>query len=88
VTDTENNTIRLIRTALTPLPELLMTAANGQLVLSWPVSAANYVLQARSSLTPGSPWTAVTDEVTISGDSFVFVQTMDAPAAFFRLHKP
>jgi len=87
VTDTYANTIRLIRTPGPQLPLLHMAVAQGQLLLSWPTSAIGFLLETRSALSPGSEWVPVTGEANVFGCNYVVSYPLDAPAAFFRLHR-
>ncbi len=83
VADTYNNTIRFGQ------PGFLLQASliAGQMVLSWPVGASNYVLETSGSLTAGALWTSLTSGITLSGDHFVITNPV-APPAFFRLRLP
>jgi sugar lactone lactonase YvrE len=88
VADSYANTIRLIQTGLAPLPFLRMAAAGDQLVLSWTASAEGYVLERSSVLSGEIEWTPVVSEASVIGCNFVVTVPIDAPAAFFRLHRP
>jgi hypothetical protein len=86
VADTDANTIRLIRSAVPQFPTLSMSFVAGQIILSWPASDANYVLETRSDLSPSGSWKAVVSEPAVVGCSFVVTNDLQNPAAFFRLH--
>jgi hypothetical protein len=86
VADTEANTIRLIRSAVPQFPTLSMSFVAGQIILSWPASDANYVLETRNDLSPSGSWKAVVSEPAVVGCSFVVTNDLQNPAAFFRLH--
>ena len=58
---------------------------NSQVVISWPSSASNAVLETTSDLV-SNPWVADTDTVTIVGNSFIVTNSSGAANAFFRLH--
>jgi hypothetical protein len=81
VADEWNYTVRRGEIAM-----YLRTArAANQLILSWPNSATNYVLETTSDLT--FPWTPLTDGVGIFADDFVLTNAIGAGSAFFRLRK-
>ncbi|SPE54653.1 exported hypothetical protein [Verrucomicrobia bacterium] len=65
---------------------LQMTPVGNQVVLSWPSSASNFVLETSSLLSSDATWRAVTNGAVTVGDNFVLTNSADAPAAFFRLH--
>ncbi len=83
VADTYNHTLRLGQ------PGFLLQASliAGQMVVSWPVGASNYVLETSGSLAAGALWTSLTSGITLSGDHFVITNPV-APPAFFRLRLP
>jgi len=82
VTATMANVIR----AAEPLYKLDGILRGGQLVLSWPAAASNYVLQTTSSLI--SPlWNPVTNGVFNSADGFVLTNDLFGQSQFFRLGK-
>jgi hypothetical protein len=58
---------------------------NNQAVISWPSSATNAVLETTTDLVAGN-WAAVTNTVTIVGNSFVVTNSPGIDHAFFRLH--
>jgi len=53
----------------------------GQVVIFYPLSGSNYVLQTTTNLATG-PWVPATNGVSMT--AFTFSNT--APAAFYRLH--
>jgi sugar lactone lactonase YvrE len=72
-----------------PPPPLLQTAyTSNQFVLSWPLSASNFVLEATSTLSPGTYWVPVTNGVVVDASSFVLTHQTTASSAFYRLHQP
>jgi hypothetical protein len=64
---------------------LQITQSNNQVVISWPSSATNAVLETTTDLVAGN-WAAVTNTVTIVGNSFVVTNSPGIDHAFFRLH--
>jgi hypothetical protein len=65
-------------------PSLAIVNTNGGIALSWPSSAAGYVLQSTTSLS--SPdWEAVTNVPVITADSYMLTNSYPAEATFFRL---
>jgi len=56
----------------------------GNVILSWPISATNYVLQTSDSLTPSAVW-ATLGTAAPSGESIVFSNQASSVSAFFRL---
>lgn len=66
-------------------PVLQISLLANQVTLSWPASAANYVLEASGSLDTGDAWLAVTNGFVIVGDTVVFTNSLNAAAAFYRL---
>lgn len=84
VADTYNHTIRLGQ------PGFLLEASliAGQMVLSWPIGASNYVLETSAALTAGASWTSLTTGITVSGDRFLKTNPVTPPSAFFRLRLP
>jgi hypothetical protein len=81
VADTANNTIRLGQVGFS----LQAALVKGQLVLSWPAAASNYVLEAKSPLTSGS-WTQITSGIVLSGNSFFKTNSVAGLSGFYRLH--
>jgi hypothetical protein len=73
---------------LSERPPMKMAVSAGSTMLSWPAKATNYVMEAATSLAPGSAWSPVlTPPTTVGRQRTVPVDTT-APAQFFRLHKP
>jgi uncharacterized membrane protein YczE len=58
----------------------------GQLVLSWPAAASNYVLEAKGQLTAGS-WTQITNGIVLLGNSFYKTNSVAGLSGFYRLRK-
>jgi hypothetical protein len=65
-------------------PSLTIQDTNGAIALSWPSSAAGYVVESTTSLS--SPdWEAVTNVPAITADSYLLTNSYPATATFFRL---
>lgn len=72
---------------LPPVPLALgKVLAGNQIILSWPVSATNYVLQTSRDLTSGS-WTDITSGIGMVAGNYVFTNAISG-VAFFRLKLP
>jgi len=69
----------------TPLVSASLSA--GELVISWPTNAPGFSLEYSTNLLSNS-WLPVSPPPSISGDSFVFTNDMDAEQLFFRLRAP
>jgi hypothetical protein len=72
---------------LPPVPSLQVSALANQIVLSWPLWATNYVLEASSATGPGASWTTTTNAAAVSGQSLVATNPMSTPSAFYRLRQ-
>jgi len=57
-----------------------------QIILSWPSSANNYVLETSPSLSPGASWIPITNDIVAGSSVFVLTNNADASAGFFGLH--
>jgi sugar lactone lactonase YvrE len=83
VADTHNHTLRYGR----PGFYLQAVGSSGQVIVSWPLAASNYLLETSSSLAPGALW-STQGGITVSGNSFVKTNPIGSGPAFFRLHAP
>jgi hypothetical protein len=72
-------------TASAALPQLAVTAANGQVVVSWPASSGSYQLQTSTGLGAAANWTTVTQSATVENNLNSVVLTPSGNVAFFRL---
>lgn len=73
-----------------PLPEsppLTISPGTNGVLLAWPASDTNFVLQATTNLAPPVTWTSVTNEAHLRGDTISVVVNVDKPQRFFRLQK-
>jgi hypothetical protein len=66
-----------------PVASIERGSAN-TVVLSWPTSAGDFALQTRTNLSSGS-WSNVVGNVATVGTNYVFTNTFNGEAAFFRL---
>ena len=64
-----------------PPPPVSIAPGGGQVVVYYPVSGSNYVLETTTNLSTG-PWVPATGGVPVTALTF----SNTAPAAFFRLH--
>lgn len=79
---------QLVRTTRIVPPRLMTTRLPGQLLLTWPVSAEDFVLESSPVLGTESLWTPLTNGVVNLGDNFGVTTPTGSDAAFYRLHKP
>jgi len=73
--------LNVVNTNAPPPPPVNIAPAGGQVVVFYPLSGSNYVLQTTTNLATG-PWVPATNGVPVI--SFLFSNTV--PAQFFRLH--
>ncbi|MGC8990942.1 MAG: hypothetical protein ACP5MD_12545, partial [Verrucomicrobiia bacterium] len=74
--------------AVVPPPELRVArVAAHRITLSWPVTAAGYVLESAPAVSPGTAWAAASESVQIVGSEFVVTVDAATVQRFFRLHK-
>ena len=67
-------------------PSLEISQTGSQFVVSWPISASNYVLQTTSNLSSGS-WTNITDAVNASEFSYAYTNLATGNMAYYRLQQ-
>ncbi|MDB6113023.1 MAG: hypothetical protein JWR69_4773 [Pedosphaera sp.] len=67
------------------LPALQAVASGGNLVLSWPYSAAGYVLESSPTLSSTSIWTTVAAPLVIVGSQNLLTNNPTSTARFYRL---
>jgi hypothetical protein len=63
-----------------------VTEVGGNLVISWPSSAAGYSLESTTDLSQNN-WNPVPQSPAVVGDFNVVTNTTDGQATFYRLHK-
>jgi uncharacterized repeat protein (TIGR03803 family) len=71
---------------LTPPPSMAILAMSNQVVISWPSSAAAYVLQTTTNLSSGG-WSNITSGIVTVGANKVFTNAVGGQADFFRLQQ-
>jgi hypothetical protein len=67
-------------------PSLEISQAGGQIVVSWSISASNYVLQTTSNPSFGS-WTNITIGIGTNGASYAYTNPTSGNMAYFRLQE-
>ena len=70
---------------LAPVPQLAAALVGGQIVLSWPVWAPDFVLQATEALGGSPAWVEWPSAPTVVGNRHTLAVEGAAPARFFRL---
>lgn len=69
-------------------PQLQIALAGGELVLSWPIWASNFVLEATDSLGPAAVWLDLTNNAVPTGATLIFTNTLNNSMSFYRLRQP
>ena len=69
-------------------PVLEVRQTGNQLVLSWPLSANNFVLERSPTLSLSNNWTVVTNVPSVAEFQFSVTNFLDGPSEFYRLRKP
>jgi hypothetical protein len=70
-----------------PPPRLSLARTNAVVVVSWPVPADGFRLQATTALPPGSVWTEVTNPPQITNGRISVTLPCEGPSQFHRLHQ-
>ena len=71
------------------VPQLSIRRVNDTVELSWPSSAAGWMLQSAPTLTADpSPWTIVPGDPVKVGENNIVTETLSPPRKFYRLAKP
>ena len=70
VADSGNYTIRRGTLPSAPSPALQILLSANQVVLSWPITASNYVLETTPALGSGASWAALTNGVAVSDSNY------------------
>lgn len=81
-----NPTVEIVHPPLANL-NIHRTAAVNAIHVSWPVAAANFVLESRPDLSPASQWTVSRTTPWREGDLFIATEFATAPQKFFRLRQ-
>jgi hypothetical protein len=69
-------------------PSLSVRRAGGKIVLSWPLTAGDFVLETAGAPGPTSGWTSVSQPAAIVGDQFKATNGIGTGTGFFRLRAP
>lgn len=69
------------------MPRLNIERSGNVLRLSWPATAADYVLESNQHLSTGS-WIPTTDTPSVEGDLKVIIITISDLQGFYRLRRP
>lgn len=85
VADSFNNTIRRAMLPSGPPPALAILLAANQVVLSWSITASNYVLETTPTLGSGASWAALTTGVAVADNNYRLTNDVGAAPGFFRL---
>ena len=88
VVDSANNTIRkgTLSSAASPALQILLVA--NQMVLSWPVTASNFVLETTATIGSEASWSTLPNSVAVAGDNYFLTNDVGPAPAFFRLRSP
>ncbi|HEY3861892.1 MAG TPA: leucine-rich repeat protein [Verrucomicrobiae bacterium] len=70
------------------VPGLQIAYGNPNVIVSWPASAAAFVLNAAASLSAPGPWSAITTGITVNGTSNTVTLSASGAAQFFELIAP
>ncbi len=85
--DADESNHAIVRKLSVP-PRLSWSYNGGQLRLSWPTNATDFVLQSATALTSGGDWQDFpTPPTEINGQKVVTI-TPTGPCGFFRLRRP
>ena len=85
VADEYNNTIRRVTLTSAPSPALHILLAANQVVVSWSITASNFVLETTPTLGSGASWVGVTNDVAVSGNNYFLTNDVGPAPAFFQL---
>ncbi len=69
------------------IPRLAIASSPAGAVLSWPFSATDYVLESSPQLDSASPWTPLSEGVTVWGETCLVTNSPPSQPMFYRLHK-
>jgi hypothetical protein len=84
-----NNTAILVTTALSSAaPKLTIVSSGGTVMISWPASAADFVLETADALISPILWQPVTIPPVTIGDKKVLTVNASSGQSFYRLRRP
>ena len=69
-------------------PALSVQPAGNQLLLSWPLSASDFVLETSPTLAFSNVWTVVTNVPSVQEFQYSLTNAVNGPGSFYRLRKP
>jgi len=69
------------------LPQLTISPAGANVLLTWPTNAAGFTLQSSSDLSSAANWLDSTATPTVLADHYVVTNRISAAAQFYRLKK-
>jgi hypothetical protein len=69
-------------------PVLMVSPSPVALVLQWPTSAVNFVLEWASGLSPPAQWEPVTEGIVMSNGMYWASVEYESASRFFRLRRP
>ncbi len=73
--------------SFTPPVVLQVAISNDLVVLSWPATATNFVLETGSALSSGSAWTTLTNSHDTKDNRYIVPRSENDLPVFFRLHQ-
>jgi sugar lactone lactonase YvrE len=85
VADSFNNTIRRGMPPSASPPAIQIVLVANQVVLSWPTTASNYVLETTHTLGSVASWAALTNGIAVAGNSYFSTNDVGPVPRFFRL---
>ena len=77
----------MLFSSITAAPALQARVSGKNFILSWPTSAADYVLETSTNLTTINSWTTVTDTLAIVNLQCLVTNQISGAARFYRLKK-
>jgi hypothetical protein len=85
ITDFSNQTIRKGVPPWGATPRLQIQIAANSVIVSWPSSATNFLLETSSAVS--SPWATLTNGIVSDGESSILTNQPNAVAAYYRLRR-
>jgi hypothetical protein len=73
---------------INPQPVVNLSVAGKTQVLSWPISAGDFILQSTDNLTPPANWTNVPALLQTNGDNIEVTLPSSGSQGYFRLYRP
>ena len=85
VADEQNDIIRKGQLLTASSPSLRILLVANQAILSWSITASNYVLETTPTLGSGASWAALTNGIALSGENYFLTNDVGPGPVFFRL---